>query len=183
VDLRTFFRALQLTIGIAVRKPEDLVPRTPLGEFLTRVIELVAADEIDDLMLAQCQLGKDRDVRADEANLDSRIRSLEPASTLDVAWERRRARVHDHQVVILGNRQHVFDRLAMRGRVHQRAARHERRGLSQPRRIPERRHLSFCLVSCARAAVKSIERRRTKEQGSQGHITSAARNSGGLLFV
>ena len=132
---------------------------------------------------AQRLLRKHRDVRADEADLDRGILRLEPASALDVVGQRRRAGVHDHQVVVLGDREHVVNGLPMRGRVNQRAARHEGGGLRQPRRIPERSHLAFRLVARAGAAVEAVKGRRAQEQSFQQRGPSAAQSRNGCNAI
>ena len=95
---------------------------------------------------------------ADEADPQPRILPLERLGDADVVGERRRARVEHGQLVVARERRHVVEREARGGRVDEAAAGHERRGLREPGRIPERADLAAGLIARAGAAVEALER-------------------------
>ena len=77
--------------------------------------------------------------------------------------------MHHDQVVLAGERGHLLDGQAVGRRVDQAAAGHERGGLGEPGRVPERADLSPRLVPGARAAVEALERRGMEEQRPERH--------------
>jgi hypothetical protein len=83
----------------------------------------------------------------------------------------------EHDELVVGReRKDVVEGEPARRSVHEPASRDEGRGLSQPRRIPERPHLAARLIPGARAPVEAVERRGVQEQSLQhgfGHeVTS-----------
>jgi hypothetical protein len=64
--------------------------------------------------------GPDRalNVSADKADLDVGILLFEPAGALDVVGQRRRAGMHDDQIVVFGDLEHVLNRLVMTSGVY-----------------------------------------------------------------
>src|SRR5476651_2832995 len=78
--------------------------------------------------------------------------------------------MNDDQFVSFGNLERCFDRQTVGGSVYHPAARHERRGLGEPGRIPERTDLALRLVARARAAIEAVERRGLQEQRFHGWL-------------
>src|SRR5207245_10740112 len=75
-----------------------------------------------------------------------------------------RARVETGQLVAARERRHVVEREAGGGGGDEAAAGHERRGLREPGRIPERADLAAGLIARAGAAVEALERWWMQEQ-------------------
>src|SRR5450432_1081082 len=71
------------------------------------------------------------------------------------------------EIVVLRERQDVFQRQVVRRRVDQLAVLDKCCRLREPCRIPERAHLAFRLVARTRAAVETVEGRALKKKSSQ----------------
>src|SRR5205085_1488893 len=65
------------TIAVTVAEPVDVGKTPPLGDFLDREVEFLARDKIDGARCGQAWLGLDRDLSADEPDLQMRISVLE----------------------------------------------------------------------------------------------------------
>ncbi len=149
-----------------VAQPENALERAALRHLLDGEVELGAADEIDGFAREERLVGRDRDMGAHQPDEERRIRALEGFRHLDVGIEGGRAGMHDQKVVVRGERQHVVDGEAARGRVDQLAAGHERRGLGEPGRIPEGANLALRLIARAGAAVEALVGGRIEEERS-----------------
>jgi hypothetical protein len=150
---------------VAIAEPVDIGESAALGDFLDREVEFLAGDEIDGARRGQAGLRLDRDLGADEADLEPRVGVLERLGDLDIGREGGGRGVHDREIVIARQRQHVLEPLPRRRRIDQPAAGHQRRRLSQPGRVPEGADLPARLIARARPAIEAVERRRVQEQG------------------
>ena len=81
-----------------------------------------------------------------------------------VGRKRRRAGVHDDEVVAARDRAALIDSQLVSRRIEQARVRHQRGRLRQPGREPERFDLALGLVARTRAPVETIERRRLQKQ-------------------
>ena len=127
----------------------------------------MAADEIHDAVFAQGLFRQDGNVRPDKSDLDIGVLRLELAGALHVVGEAGRTGVHHDEFVIFGDFENVVLCLTVRRGVNELAARNERGGLREPGRKPVRGNFSLGLVARTGAAIKSVERGRTEEQGFQ----------------
>ena len=107
----------------------------------------------------------------DHPHENSRILALQALRDPDVTTEGGRARVHHHLVVLAGERDHPLDGETVGRRVDQAATGHERGGLGEPGRVPERADLSTRLVPGSCAAIEAFERGRMEEQRPERHDT------------
>ena len=163
---RTFGRPAH----VAVRSIRESRHRGELAaprHFLDREVELVAGDEVDGRRRPERGLALDGDVGPHEPHAQGGVGRLQRLGHAHVVGKRRGARVQHREVVVAGQRDHVGEPEPGRRRVDQPAARYQRRGLGQPRRIPERPHLAPRLIPCPRPPVEPLERRRVQEQRPQ----------------
>ncbi len=163
-------RALRVVNDRAIapeRQAVDLRERPALRHVAAGEIELLAADEIDRLARAQRLLRQHRRMRADEPHAHIRVLRLERFRELRVAAQCRRARVQDHQLVVVRDPQDVVAREIVRRRIDQPRAFDQRGRLREPRRIPKRTNLALRLVARPGAAVEAPPRRRIDEKRFQ----------------
>ena len=151
-------------VGVAVGQARDAGEVAALGDLLDGEIELVARDEIDILAGQQAAVRIDRDLGADQADLELRIGRLERAHRPQVGLERRRRGVQHHQIALGCFRQDVVEAEPVRRRVDQLGALDQGGRLRQPGRIPERADLAAHLIARAGAAIEAVERRSLQEQ-------------------
>ncbi len=95
------------------------------------------------------------------------IRFLQALGDPHVERERWRTGMKDGQLVVVGEWSDVVEAEPGGGSVDEPAARHERRGLREPRGIPERPDLAPCLIPRAGAAVETLEGRRMQKESLQ----------------
>jgi hypothetical protein len=98
-------------------------------------------------------------MRTDKAHQRRGLARFERADKTHVVTQRGRASVDDDEIVRKGGSEHVLEAHAVRWRIDQPAVRNKCRGLSQPRRVPERFDLAPRLVARAGPAVKASEGR------------------------
>ena len=144
-------------VGAAIAEPVDVGERAALGDFLDREVEFLAGDEVDRARPGEAGFRLDRDLGADQADLELRVGVLQRLGDLDVAAKDGVEVCITDQLVIAGQRQHVVEPQPRRRRVDQLAAGHQRRRLRQPGRIPERADLALRLIARAGAAVEPVE--------------------------
>jgi len=149
---------------VAIAEAVDAVPGAAVGNLLDGEIEFVAADEVERARRFEAFPRLDRDLGADEADLELRVRVLHRLRDLHVVGKGRRRGVHHHELVFLRQRQHIAEAQPGRGRVDKAAALDQRRRLRKPGRKPERADFAPRLITRARAAVETFERRRLQEQ-------------------
>src|SRR5262245_27809462 len=141
LERRPLRRALEVPVR-AIAESGHLWKRPPLRDLLDGEVELAAGHELDGRRGSERALALHGDVRPDETDPEARVLALERLGHAHVVRERRRARVQHGQVVVAPQRHHVLERQPGRRRVDEPAARHERRRLREPRRIPERPDLA-----------------------------------------
>ena len=141
----------------------------PLRDLGARVVELPHTHPVHGARGAERRRREHGHMGAYHAHQDPGVLVLQALRNPDVTPERGRARVHHHVVVLAGERRHLVHRQAVGRRVHQAATGHERGGLGEPGRVPERADLPTCLIAGARAAVEALERRRMEEQRPERH--------------
>ncbi len=156
-----FERAVRQAVGQA----QDVLERLARGHVLAGVVELLAADEVDGLARAQRAARIDRGLGADHADHHIRLALLQFLGELGVGGERGRAGVDDDQFIVSGDIQRLLHGQAVGRCVEHPAARHQRGGLRQPGRVPERLDLALGLIARARAAVEAVEGRGLEEKG------------------
>ena len=81
------FGALHEPVFVPVGEALDLAPGAALGQLLAGIVELVAADEINDLVFAQRLFRQHGDVRADEADFDVRVLRFESGGRTPHRWQ------------------------------------------------------------------------------------------------
>ena len=91
--------------------------------------------------------------------LSAGLASLSASTTLHVGSEGRRRGVQHDEIVVARLRQRRRRARSVRRRVDQLAARHQRGGLGEPGRIPERPDLAPRLIARAGAAIEAVEGR------------------------
>src|SRR5579862_3629607 len=153
---------------VAERQPLDRGLVVAVGDLLDGEVELVARDEIDRGAVLQRAFRVDRDLGADQAGLEVRIRLFQRLDHLHVRFERRHGGVRDDEVEILRLRHDLTQRCLVRRRVDQLGVLDQGGGLRQPGRIPEALDLALGLVARARAAVEAVERRCLQEKRAHG---------------
>ena len=89
-------------IGVAIGQPGDGAEFPAFGDFPDGEIEFVAGDEIDRGRAFEARLRLDRDLGADEADFQVRIRRLERRGDADVGGKRRRRGVQHREIVRAG---------------------------------------------------------------------------------
>ncbi len=150
--------------GVAVAQTRDRRPGPVLGHFLDGEVEFVAGDEVHHRAFDQAEVRLDRDLGPDQPGLEAGVLGLQRLDHLHVRLERRGGGVEHHQIVVLGDLDHLGQTLAMRRRVDQPAALDHGGGLGQPGGIPERLDLALGLVAGAGAAVETVERGSLEEK-------------------
>ena len=99
----------------------------------------------------------DRDLGADEADLDVGIDRLDHLRRPHVRFEGRRGGVHHHEVAVLDLRNDVLEFQIVRRRIDELRAFDQRGRLREPGRIPEGADLALHLIAGAGAAVEAVE--------------------------
>ncbi len=153
---RARFVVLDRAVLGAVAHAQDPGKRLALGDFLAGEIEFLAAHEVDRFGRRERIVRIDRDLRADHADQHRRLAL--------VGGKRRRARVDDDEIVLLGNVERRLHRQPVSRRVEHPAIRHQRRGLREPRRIPERADLALRLITRTGSAIEAVIRRGLQKQ-------------------
>ena len=90
-----------LPLGVLVADAEDLVERLAVGVFDDGEVELAAADEVDGGALVERLVGRGRDRRADEGDLDVGIGLLDDLGHLLVAVPAHGAGKEHEELVVL----------------------------------------------------------------------------------
>src|SRR5258708_19440269 len=155
---------LDRTVGHRVGEAVDLREGFPLGNLQAGEIEFLTADEIDRIARRQRIVRIDRDFRAHHADQERRFVFLQLLGEQCIAWKRGGARMDDHQLVSLGNLERVLDGQTVGRRIEHPAVRHQRSGLGEPGRIPERADFALRLVARTCTTVEAIERWGLQEQ-------------------
>jgi hypothetical protein len=99
-------------------------------------------------------------VRADETDFRVRLLRLDRLGDLAIVFQRRRGGVDDDVIKILCDGEAFFQINVVRRAIQQFGIRHERGRLREPGRIPIAGDFAARLITRARAAVKTVERRR-----------------------
>ncbi len=142
-------RGVVLDAPFAVLKAQagDAVQRASLGHFLAGEVEFLARDEIDRGGGGERAGRVDCNLGSDHADQQVRILRLHQLRRVGVRRKRRRAGVHDHQLILSRQRHNVLQRQAVGGRIDELAVRDHRGRLREPGGIPERADLAFGLVA------------------------------------
>ena len=141
----------------AERQAGDIVERAPFGDFLACVVELLSAHPINDRRGQQSFFRQNRGMSSHEPNARGRLLRLDGLSHLAVILQRGRRGVNNHVLVVLRLGQTLLHVNIVRRAIEQLAARHQRRRLRQPSRIPIAGDFPAGLVPRAGAAVKTVE--------------------------
>ena len=142
------------------RNAGNLLERLALGVVDDRVVEFLAANEIDRRAIAQRLLRQHADVRPDKRNLDFGIRLLDRLGNADIAGKSGRRGEEHEEFVVLGDLNRLFRRNVMRRRIQQpRPLQHSGR-ISQPYRIPETLNFAGGGPTGAGASVEILKRGR-----------------------
>src|SRR5262250_2861746 len=134
------------TVG-AIRETGHALERPPRRDFLDREVELGGRGEVEHGGRFEGRLGRHGHRRPHHADPQLGIRRAEGLGHLHVAREGGRARVHDAEVVLAREGPDVVEGEAVGGRIDEARARHQRRGLGQPRRVPERSDFAPRLIA------------------------------------
>ena len=139
------------------RQAGDAREIAAFGDLLDGEIKLVACHEIDRVRSLQALLWLDRDLGADQTDLEAGLERLERLGGAHVGGERRRRGMHHHEIAARCLRYDVLELEPVRRRVDELRAFDQRGRLREPGRVPERSHLAAHLIARASAAIEAVE--------------------------
>ena len=148
---------------LAIRKAKNFFQRLAVGVLDNGVVEFLAADHIDDLVLEQRLFRQDAHVRTDKRNLDIRIGVLNRFRQADIAGESGRAREKNQQLVVLTNANGLFRRNVVRRSIQQARSFEHARGIREPDRIPVGLDFARGRPARTRASIEVFKRRRIQK--------------------
>jgi hypothetical protein len=150
--------------GMTMREALDDGQRQPVGDLFAGVVEFFPTDKIHGGRGIQRSFRIHHGLRSHHADQHRRPLGLQHLGKFRIGRKRRSAGMQDHEFVVARDGEALLHRQFVGGRVEHPRVRHQRRGLRQPGRVPERFHLPFRLVARAGAAVEAVERGSLQEQ-------------------
>jgi hypothetical protein len=168
--LRTVRIVLDNAVGVLVADAEDLVQRLAFGELDDGVVELTAADEVEDFALVQSAVGVGCHRRSDEADLDGRVGLLDGAGEPVVAGPAYSRGKEHEELEALGDLDGLLGADVVGRSVEQLGALEHAGGIRQPDGVPVGFDLARRGPTGAGTTVEVFKGRRVQEQSFKWHI-------------
>ena len=169
------FVHLDRAVFVAIDQAGDGFPVAAFRDVADGEVVVLAGDEIDGFRFFQRGARIDRDIGADQADLDAGLGRLQPGRGLRVGGEGRRRGMQHREIVMRGLGDRLVGADAVRGGVDQLGIRHHGGELGEPGRIPVGLDLAPRLVARAGAAIESVIGRRLHEQSAHSRISLSVR--------